>query len=70
MIFELFFLQYYTKIITDYRATECTFYDDAQEIVDKFDGISFFFYSRLEIQYSKLSLCSELRSGGSGADRI
>jgi hypothetical protein len=26
----------------DYRATECTFYDDAQEIVDKIDGISFF----------------------------
>ncbi len=53
----------------DYRATKCTFYDDAQEIVDKIDGFSFF-DSRLEIQSSKLSLCTELRSGGSGSVRI
>jgi hypothetical protein len=33
----------------DYRATRCTFYDDAQEIVDKIDRLSFF-DSRLEIQ--------------------
>jgi hypothetical protein len=53
----------------DYRATKCTYYDDAQEIVDKIDGLSFF-DSRLEIRNSKLSLCTELRSRGSGADRI